>query len=130
MLLQGEHIGNTQHLSLTGPARGCHTDVQGHVQGNIHLAALGWTCGGGPECRVQVVQRTAFPAHPAEELEDVRVPGTTAFPACLQTLCSVVLCTLMPGSLHKQALLQMHEQQRAPALLTATALLTEIEGVF
>lgn len=33
----------------------------------------------------------------------VCVPGTTAFPACLQTVCSVILCTPMLGSLHKQA---------------------------
>lgn len=105
MVLQGEAIGNTKHLSLTEPARGCHTDVQGHIRGNIHLAALDLTCGGASERQVQVVQRTAFPTRLAEELEDVHVcvPGTTAFPACLQTVCSGILCTLMLGSLHKQA---------------------------
>lgn len=104
-MLQGEDIGATQPLSLTEPARGCHTNVQGHMRGNIYLAALDSTCGGASECQVQVVQGTAIPTCSAEELEDVRVcvPGTTAFPACLQTLCSGIFCTLMLGSLHKQA---------------------------
>lgn len=91
-MLQGEDIGNTQHLSLTEPARRCHTNVQGHIQGNIYLAVLDLTCGGASECQVQVVQRTTIPTRSGEELEDVHacVPGTTAFPACLQT---VILCT-------------------------------------
>lgn len=105
VVLQGEDRGNTQHLSLTEPARGCHTDVQGHIRGNIYLAASGLTCGGASECQVQVVRGMAIPTGLGEELEDVHacVPGTTAVPACFQTVCSVILCALMLGSLHKQA---------------------------
>lgn len=88
--VQGEHTGDTQLLSLTKPARECHTDVQGHIPGNIHLAAVGSAGGGGPERRVRVVQRTAFPTRAGEELRDVRAcPWQQSIP-CLLT--NWVLC--------------------------------------
>lgn len=94
MVLQGEAIGNTKHLSLTEPARGCHTDVQGHIRGNIHLAALDSTCGGASERQVQVVQRTAFPTRLAEELEDVHVCVSLAPQHSLPVykLCALGFC--------------------------------------
>ena len=103
MVLHGGNIGKSERLRLTEPATGCHTDMHGCIRGNIYLAALDSTCGGTSECKVQVVQRMAFPAPLGEEMKCVHVcvPGSPALSACLQTVHTTILYILILDSLHK-----------------------------
>lgn len=103
MVLRGGNIGKSKHLSLTEPATGCHTDVRGCIPGNIYLAASDSSCGGASACKVQVVQRTAFPAPLGAETKGVRVcvPGSPALSACLQTERAAISYILILGSLDK-----------------------------
>lgn len=58
VVLPGRNTGKSECLSLTEPATARHTDVQGWVWGNIHLAVSD----SASEGEVQVVQCTALPA--------------------------------------------------------------------
>lgn len=127
--LCGGSTGESKRLRLTEPATGRHSDVHGCIRGNISLAASDLTHGVVSECQVQVVQHMAFPTQLGEEMKRVCVP--LAFRRCLlvckQTALRFCMC-INTWQLTELGLLLMHKQPWAPAFLTVSALLTEIEN--